>query len=471
MKLRTRLLLILLTVILSGSFCTFFLIRASAENVFRSYVFSGDREKAKLYATLLGEFFEKNRSWDEAKSFLDEFPVLFYSLLDKRIHGETWNYPFRLPPETSRVLSIERIVVADEKGIIVVDTAGDLLGTIHPPHHLASGIPILAESRRVGTVVVGSMIDSSLTPTGERFLTALTGSLAAVTVLSASIAFLLGLFFTLRVTRALGTLSEGARRVAGGDLTVRVRVRGKDEIAELSESFNLMTAELQKLEEAKKQIIADSAHELRTPVTLIQGILEGMMDGVFPTDTATLKSVHEETLRLSRLIDTLRELEVIESGRLELVLEPVDLAELAMRAAGLFQGQLKEKGLTLTLPPSAEGLPPVKGDYLRLGEVVYNLLANAVRYTPPGGRIRIALEAIEGFAVLKIEDSGPGVPREEREKIFERFYRTDKSRSSARGGSGLGLSIAREIVRAHGGSLSVEEAVLGGASFSVRLPC
>ena len=465
MKLRTRFLLILAAVILAGSVSTFVLIRASAESVFRSYVFSGDRDKAKLYAALLGELYAKNRSWEEAKKFLEEFPVLVYSFLVK-----DWAYPFTLPPGTSKILGAERIVVADEKGVIVADTGGNLLGTVHPPHHLETGVPVMADFRRVGTVLVGSMIDSSLTPTGERFLTALTGSLAAATLVSGLIAFVLGLFFMLRVSRALGKLTEGARRVAGGDLAVLIPVQGKDEIAELSDSFNHMTGELRKLEEAKRRIIADSAHELRTPVTLIQGLLEGMMDGIFPTDAATLKSVHEETLRLSRLIDTLRELEVIESGRLELHLEDVDLGLLASQAAALFAGRLQDKGLSLSLPPAEPAVPPIKVDRLRLGEVVYNLLANAVRHTPEGGRIRISIDRSEEFTVFKVEDSGPGVPEEEREKIFERFYRIDKARSAARGGSGLGLSIAREIVRAHGGSLTAEASDLGGAAFLVRLP-
>jgi len=471
MKLRTRFLLILLTVVFSGALCTFVLIRTSAENVFRSYVFSGDREKARLYAALLGELYARDRSWDGVQSFLAEFPALVYSFLDRRIHGDgTWVYPFRLPPEASRVLGAERIVVADGNGIIVADTAGDLLGSVHPPHHLVSGVPVLADTVRVGAVLVGSMIDSSLTPTGERFLEALTVSLGTATLVSGLLAFVLGLFFMLRVSRALGSLTSGARRVAGGDFTVRVPVRGRDEIAELSDSFNLMTDELRKLEEAKRRIIADSAHELRTPVTLIRGTLEGILDGVFPADEGTLKSVHEETLRLSRLIDTLRELELIESGKLALRIESVDIGELAEGTTVLFASSLKEKEITLNVSIRSSPAPSLRGDRLRLSEVLYNLVSNAVRHSPEGGRIEIGVAGEEGRVMIEVADSGPGVPAEERERIFERFYRIDKARSSEHGGRGLGLAIAAEIVKAHGGTLSVGTSSLGGASFRIRIP-
>ena len=470
MKLKTRLLLILLAVILTGSLFTFTFLRFTAQGLLRAYVFSGDREKARLYASLLSEYYLERKSWDGVQSFLTDVPRLAFQEMETRIHGDRPGYRF-FSPEVLRSLITERVVLADEGGIIVADTAKILLGTRHPLRHLAGGTPVMADSRKAGVVLVGSMIDSSLTDSAEAFLTAMNRAFTAATLLSGFLAFLLGLVFTLRITRTLGALSEGARRIGAGDLRVRITAQGRDEIAELAASFNHMAEELQKLEQAKRQIIADSAHELRTPLTLIQGIVEGMMDGVLPVDAATLQSVHEESRRLSRLVDTLRELELIESGKIELRVEPVNPAELVRKAAFPFAKTAEEKGITLSILIPDSDLPPIFGDYLRLVEVLHNLLTNALRYTPRGGEIRITVHGSGGTKlILTVEDSGPGIPEGERERIFERFYRLDKSRSSEEGGRGLGLSIAREIVRAHGGTISVGVSNLGGAEFRVELP-
>jgi signal transduction histidine kinase len=472
MKIKTRLLLILLSVIITGSIFTFGFLRFAARDLLRTYVFSGDREKARLYASLLGEYYLEKKSWRDVQDFLSDIPRLAFNELDRRIHGEHSGYRF-FSPEDLQSLITERIVLADEEGIIVADTTKTLLGTRHPLRHLAGGTPVMADFRKVGTVLVGSMIDSSLTDSAEAFLDAMTRTFTAATLLSGLIAFLLGLVVTLGITKTLVDLSRGAKRIGSGDLQVRIPVRGKDETAELAESFNRMAEELQKLEEAKRRIIADAAHELRTPLTLIRGTIEGMMDGVLPLDMPTLKSAHEDTLRLSRLIDTLRELEIIESGKLKLNLEDIDPADLARRAAAPFVKASAEKDITLTVCAAGPVLPAVRGDYIRLGQVLYNLLANALRHTPKGGRIHITVRTDKKreTVTLTVEDSGPGIPEGEHEKIFERFYRMDRSRSSEEGGRGLGLSIAREIVKAHSGSITAEASEeFGGASFRVELP-
>ncbi len=469
MRLRTRLLLILLAVISTGSLLTFVIFRSASRGLFQNYIFSGDREKAKHYAILLGEYYAGKKGWIGVQEYLFAVPRLALLEADGRLRDERPE-GVPAPPRDVSSLTSERIVLADGEGFIEGDTAGILLGTRHPPRHLAGGIPVTAESRRVGTVLVGSMIDSSLTDTAEDFLKAMTRAFIASALASGLLAFLLGLIFTLRITRILGAISEGARKIGSGKPTERIPVRGKDETAEMAASFNRMAEKLEKLSEAKRRMIADSAHELRTPLTLIRGAVEGMIDGVLPADIPTLNSVHEETLRLSRLVDTLREIETIESGRLELNLESIDAADLCRRAASLFAKAAAEKDIRLSVETDG-GVPPrVRGDYLRLGQVLHNLLANALRYTPRGGRIRVTAGGEGRTAVLTVEDSGPGIPEGERDRIFERFYRLDRSRSSGEGGRGLGLAIAREIVTAHGGSLAAGVSDLGGAAFRMELP-
>ncbi len=464
-----------LLVIAVAAGTTLFFMRTRTENLFRSFVFSGDSEKARLYATLLEDYYGEHGNWRDLQSFLSEMPQLAFFGLDKRIHGEQGWLPVSPGPSSAvSTLLSDRIAVADNDGVIVADTSGELLRTIHPARHLDHGVPIVVNSRHRGTVLVGSMVDSSLTGINERFLGSISAALVWAVLISAGIALILGLILSAQLTGPVVLLTRAVQKVAAGDLSAAVATTkkngGKDEIAALSESFNAMTEELKRLEDAKKRIIADSAHELRTPVTLIQGTIEAMIDGVYPLDRKTLESVHEETIRLSRLIDMLRELEIIESGKLVLKPERIDCLELVNKAVNLFTASARDKNITLSVESSGAG-PSINADYLRMSEVIYNLISNAVKYTPAGGTVRlgIAADAARGLALISVDDSGHGIPADERGRIFERFYRMDKSRSTSLGGRGLGLAIADEIARAHGGSLVVGDSDLGGASFILTL--
>ncbi|HWR10445.1 MAG TPA: ATP-binding protein [Rectinemataceae bacterium] len=475
MKLRSRLAIYFFLVIAVVAGTTFFFVRRSTERNFRSFIFAGDSGKARVYATILGEYYSEHKDWIDLQSFLSEMPQLAFFGLDQRIHGERGGTPLLpYPSETISALLSDRIAVADINGIIVADTSGELLRTVHPPKHLAHGVPIMVNSERKGTVLVGSMVDSSLTGMSERFLGSISEALIWAVALSAGLTLVLGMILSAQVTRPVTMLTRAARSVAAGNLSTVVETTGKkganDEIAELAQSFNAMTEELKRLEEAKKQIIADSAHELRTPLTLIQGSIEAMIDGVYPLAIPTLESVHEETVRLSHLIDMLRELDIIQSGRLSLNLESIDGMELLRRTAKLFTASAKVKNIILTVEEPSVA-PSINADYLRIGEVVYNLVSNAIKYTPSEGKVRLRAEEDRTLGLVRfyVDDSGPGIPADERERIFERFYRIDKSRAADRGGRGLGLAIANEIAKAHGGGIAVGDSDLGGASFVLTL--
>lgn len=472
MRLKYRLSILFLAVIVVGATTTLVLVRRATESMFRSFVFEGDSGKAKAYASMLSAYRLEKGGWDGVQGFLMDLPQSLSLALEAKIHGEAgWAPLGDYSAATLRSLMADRVVVADSRGMIVADTANEILGTRHPAMHLDHGVPIMADFQRTGTVLVGSMIDSSLTGVNERFLGSITRSLVWATAVSAAIALVMGLLFSARITKPLGILARAARDVASGELSAPVPIVGKDEIAELSASFNDMKTELKRLDDAKRQVIADSAHELRTPLTLIQGMIEGMIDGVFPLDARTLESVHEETLRLALLIDTLRELEIIESGELELSIEGVDLVEAGRKAVLLFSAAASLKSISLTHEGAVDAPSVARGDCLRLGEVIYNLVANAIKYSPAGGKVCVRnLPGPEGSVRFSVDDSGPGIAPEERARIFDRFYRLDKSRASETGGRGLGLAIASEIVKAHGGSIAIEGAALGGASFIVTLP-
>jgi signal transduction histidine kinase len=266
-------------------------------------------------------------------------------------------------------------------------------------------------------------------------------------------------------------LAGAAASIASGDFGIRVPPRGADEIAALGESFNTMAAALKRLEEARRQIIADAAHELRTPITLIRGAAEAMLDGIYPLDREGLEGIHGETIQLTSLVEDLQELALIESGSLVLERTQLQAAELARSVVDSFQPQGRQADLELTLREDS-GIPPIQADGKRIRQVLSNLLSNAVRHTPSQGRILVLIrfDPSDDRLVMIVEDSGMGIPPDERERVFERFYRIDRSRERSRGGRGLGLSIVREIIRAHGGMISAGESSLGGASFSIYLP-
>jgi len=246
-----------------------------------------------------------------------------------------------------------------------------------------------------------------------------------------------------------------------------VRVETQDEVGELARTFNNMAEELGQAEQLRRNLVADVAHELRTPMSNIQGFVESLQDGVMKADQRTLESMHEEVLLLSHLVDDLQELALTEAGQLKLDVQQLDLSEVARRAvaAARPRAEAKKVHLEADLPPSVV----VRGDERRLAQVLGNLLANAINYTPAGGRVGISMASKGGEVEIRVTDTGVGIPPDELPHIFERFYRVDKSRSRATGGVGLGLTIARRLVEAHGGRIAVQSEVGKGSTFVVTL--
>lgn len=286
------------------------------------------------------------------------------------------------------------------------------------------------------------------------------------------LALFLGLRTFRRVALPLADIMAAAEAVAGGNLQVRVPERGSREFQRLSHSFNHMTAELERIDQQRRNLTADVAHELRTPLHIIQGNLEGILDGVYPATPEHIEATLEETRQLARLIDDLRTLSLAESGQLPLLREPVKLADLLADVATSFSGQAEEAGCEVRVQgvPSNETLI-VLGDAGRLDQVLSNLVANALRYTAPGGVITLTGSQSDNQAQITVADTGTGIAPEDLPHIFDRFWRGDRARTHSSGvGSGLGLSIANQLVKAHGGSISVTSAVGQGTTFTITLP-
>lgn len=278
-----------------------------------------------------------------------------------------------------------------------------------------------------------------------------------------------GLFVTMRAFRRfavpVGALLEAAARVSEGDYAARVPEHGPREVRTLARAFNAMTARLQQHEEQRRSLLADISHELRTPLAVIEGNLEGLLDGVYPRDDEHLGIVLEEARVLSRLVEDLRTLTLADDAGLNLAKGTADLADLAHDVVGSFAAQAEGRKITLQVDAPAD-LPRVYVDPERIRQVLTNLLSNALRYTSPGGtiRVRVLREGADRIAVA-VEDTGTGIPPEDLPHIFDRFYKSKDSR-----GTGLGLAIAKSLVAAHGGEIAVSSEPGRGTTIRFALP-
>jgi signal transduction histidine kinase len=270
-----------------------------------------------------------------------------------------------------------------------------------------------------------------------------------------------------RISRPLDQLVEASNKVAEGDYSVRVEEKGPPEVYSLMRGFNSMAERLQINDQQRRSMLADISHELRTPITVIQGNVEGILDGLYPADEARLKSIIEETQILSRLVDDLRTLALAESGALYLKREPTNLAELIRDAVSGFASQAKEKDIKLQL--SLDTVEDADVDPQRVREVLTNLLSNALRYTPRGGEVNVCLteagSGVERTVTISVQDNGPGIDPDILPHVFDRFYKSSDS-----GGMGLGLSIAKYLVEAHRGKIWAESELGKGTRISFTLP-
>ena len=269
-----------------------------------------------------------------------------------------------------------------------------------------------------------------------------------------------------RMSVPLDDLLNASNRVAEGDYSARVEEKGPPEVRSLTEAFNSMTEKLEVNDKQRRNMLADISHELRSPITIMQGNLEGMIDGVYSADVERLKSLYDETQILSRLVDDLRTLALAESGALQLKREPTDLSLLIRDAVSAFESQAKEKDIKVEL--SLTDVDDVEVDPQRVREVLSNLVSNALRYTPSGGEVTVGVtestSGVERSVLVFVEDSGPGIESADLSRIFDRFYKSSDS-----GGMGLGLSIAKYLVEAHGGKIWAESEAGQGTKISFTL--
>jgi len=304
----------------------------------------------------------------------------------------------------------------------------------------------------------------------QAFLDDMQDSLLLATAVAVIVAIALGLLFSRLISRPMGQLAFSARRIATGDFSQRIKTSTDDEIGEVSAAFNSMAEQLEMKENSRRQLLADTAHELRNPLSIIQGNMEAWLDGVISPTPEQIASVYDETVLLSRLITDLRELSLAEAGQLKLHQEATDLGELLTMEISGIQNRCQEKDISINAE-LAEEVPQVFIDADRIRQVLHNLIDNAIRHTPISGVIKVGARSDNpGWVAVSVSDSGSGIASEDLPYVFDHFYKADRSRQRGHGGAGIGLALVKQFVELHGGKVWAESQAGNGSTFYFTLP-
>lgn len=366
----------------------------------------------------------------------------------------------------------QHLRLADRDGYLVYDSENQAEGQNIARSELDDAIQLQNDGHTVGYFLVEGGMEINRVEERNLINRLNTAAITAALV-AGSISLLIAFFLAYRLLRPVRDLTHAAEKLGQGDLSERVPVHGKDELAMLGTTFNQMAASLEHAEKSRRAMTADIAHELRNPLAVQRANLEALQDGIYPLTPQNLEPVIEQNTLLNRLVEDLQTLALADSGQLELDVAEVDFKRLVERVVERFNPNAAANNIAIRFSSSdavdGESFKIII-DPIRIEQVIGNLLSNAIRYTPKGGTIDLHLETLQRDISLEIHDSGPGIPASALPYVFDRFYRADRSRSRADGGTGLGLAIARQLTRAHGGELLASNHPAGGALFTLRLP-
>jgi two-component system sensor histidine kinase BaeS len=367
--------------------------------------------------------------------------------------------------------TLRHLAMIDDLAVRLVDQSGTVVFELPAQATVEKGAsvsaPVRSRSQTLGRITVSQLNGKLLTEEEVILGHRLNRMHLIAGLVSAAIGLAIALYLAFTLSRPLREIRAGAEAMGAGELETRVRETGDQEVRSVAHALNALASTLQHEEEIRKANVADLAHELRTPLMGLLGRIEAAQDGVFTDDAANLAAMHDEAIRLSRLLDDLSTLADAERPGMLLTLEQVDLADVAAGQVLAAASEFAEKGIELIgdLAPAV-----VAGDRGRLDQVAANLLSNALRYTDAGGQVTVTVRRDGGDAVLEVADTGIGIAAEDVPRVFTRFWRGERSRSRATGGAGIGLSIVKELVTAHGGRVEVRSILGEGSTFTVTIP-
>jgi len=501
MNLLTKVLLTLILVIAVGMLTVSLLIGRSATSAYQGYLGQAISERLVQIGDEAALIYGQTGSWASIQDFLDQSSNSYRGMGGGGMMGQRGRGPnAQAQSAASRVL------------FVVDATTGQPFAfpTVKPvdPAVLAVGAPVQVNGVEIARVVdirdSQSAIQAAIGPAEQTFLNRMSQALIISSVVAGLVALLVGSLLAYSMLKPLSALEKGVMAVAQGRLDTQVAVHGRDEIGQLAAGFNRMAATLHRQEALRQRLVSDIAHELRTPLSVVQGNLQALLDGVYPLEKSEIATIYDETRVLSRLIQDLHELAQAEAGNLPLVLQQLAVDDIVAHMANVFRPLAEARSIRITTQTAPVPLLAL-GDADRVQQILHNLLGNGLRHSPTGGVLNLAAEAVtkgessssglifgkkerksEGIAFVgytkfvrfSVTDSGSGIPAPDLPHIFDRFYRGDPSRAKESdgqtigytSGAGLGLAIVKALVEAQGGSVGVESQPGHGATFWFDLP-
>jgi two-component system sensor histidine kinase BaeS len=451
-SLALKLTLAFLLVGLTGAFLVAFFVRRHTQSQFDQLVRTQNQQ---ALVSLLTGYYQENGGWAGVESVFRPAP----------------NVPPQQPDSRAR-LDVRRNLfsIASPDGTIVFGGGRERPGQHVRPADLKNGVALVVDDNTVGYLLFNPALDSWNPDTPEgNFLINVTQATIYSAIGAVLVALVLGGILAYTLTRSLRELTHATEILAKGELGHQVKIRSKDELGHLAASFNKMSSELARSNELRRQMTANTAHDLRTPLSVIMGYTEALDDGKLKPSPEIFSMLHTEALHLNHMIDDLKTLSLADAGELPLNPQAVDPATLLNRIAIAQQIKAENKGITIKVN-LATALPQINVDVERMNQVLGNLVENALRYTLEGGEVLLSAESKPDVIRLQVADNGTGIAAEDLPNIFERSFRGDVARVQQNGESGLGLAISKSLVEAQGGTISAESSPGVGTTFTITFP-
>lgn len=458
-----KIILVLVVVSLAGALFTAFYIQSRTRNAFDTYI--KNQEQLAL-ADQLTEHYQEYASWDNVKQvFLEFYQLRFPGFSGGGTQSKNPNRPGdnQNPPP---------FVLTDQDGIVLfgaTNHTGFQIGDQITEKDLQNSLALEIDGTVEGLLVSVPITLNNRNSMQQTFLGTVQEGLIISSLVTLLIALVLGGILIISFTRPVRKLADGTERIASGELGYQVEINSSDELGRLAYSFNNMSTDLQKADRLRKQMTADIAHDLRSPLSILHGYTEALSEGKMASSPEIYQAMHQQTRHLNYLIEDLRTLSLLDSEELNFQLENIDPARILTQTQTAFTPLAARKDLILTLGLEKE-LPRVTLDPGRLTQILGNLINNAINILPTGGNIWLNAWQEGGDLVIEVKDDGPGISKQDLPQIFNRHYKTDPSRSQEQGSSGLGLAITKKLVEAQGGKIEVNSELGQGTAFRVSFP-